>query len=92
MLAYWDTLLADIEAGKGVDVIYADSSKAFDTVETGVLLHELRECGVKGRFGSWLAAFLNPSTRQQAVVADGRISPTTTLGGNTLLAVTLYFC
>ena len=44
LLSYWDTLLEDMEKGMGVDVIYTDFSKAFDTVETGVLLHELREC------------------------------------------------
>ena len=63
-----------MEAGKGVDVIYTDFSKAFDTVETGVLLHELRECGVKGKLGCWLASFLDPSSRQQAVAVDGRVS------------------
>ena len=34
-----------METGKGVDVIYTDFSKAFDTAETGILLHELKECG-----------------------------------------------
>ena len=46
----------------------------FDTVETGVLLHELKQCGVKGRLGCWLASFLDPEKRQQAVAADGRVS------------------
>ena len=30
-------------------------------VETGVLLHELKECAVKGKVGSWLASFLDSS-------------------------------
>ena len=51
LLSYWDTLLDDMEMGKGVDVIYTDFSKAFDKVETGVLLHELKECEVKGKVG-----------------------------------------
>ena len=62
-----------MEAGRGVDVIYTDFSKAFDTVDTGVLLHELKNCGVQGKVGCWLASFLDPSSRQQAVVVD--ISP-----------------
>ena len=74
LLSYWDTILTDMETGKGVDVIYTDFSKAFDTVETGVLLHELKECGVTGKLGCWIASFLDPSTRQQAVAVDGRIS------------------
>ena len=43
-----------MELGKGVDVIYTDFSKAFDKVETGVFLHELKECGVVGKVGCWL--------------------------------------
>ena len=74
LLSYWDTLLDDMEMGKGVDVIYTDFSKAFDKVETGVLLHELKACGVKGKVGCWLSSFLDPKTRQQAVAVDGRVS------------------
>ena len=77
LLSYWDTLLADMEQGKGVDVIYTDFAKAFDTVETGVLLHELKNCGVQGRVGCWLASFLDPESRLQAVAVDGRVSPLT---------------
>ena len=39
LLSYWDTILGELEQGHGVDVIYTDSVK----VETGVLLHKLRE-------------------------------------------------
>ena len=56
-----------MEQGKGVDVIYTDFS-AFDTVETGVLLHDLKECGIMGKVGCWL----DPSNRKQAVAVDGR--------------------
>ena len=75
LLSYWDSILNDMELGKGVDVIYTDFSKAFDTVETGVLLHGLKECGVTGKLGCWLASFLDPDKRLQAVVVDGRVSP-----------------
>ena len=74
LLSYWDTILGELEDGNGVDVIYTDFSKAFDKVETGVLLHKLKESGISGRVGSWIAAFLDSSTRQQAVVVDGRVS------------------
>jgi hypothetical protein len=57
-----------------VDVIYTDFSKAFDKVETGVLLHKLKECGISGKVGCWLAAFLDSGARQQAVVVNGRVS------------------
>ena len=34
----------------------------------------MRDSGVKGRVGEWLAAFLDPKIRKQAVSVDGRIS------------------
>ena len=74
LLSYWDTVLSDMETGKGVDMIYTDFSKAFDTVETGVLLHGLKDCGVTGKVGCWLASFLDPKTRRQAVAVDDRVS------------------
>ncbi len=58
-----------------MDAIYSDFSKAFDRCETNVLLHTMRDlCGVKGKVGRWLAAFLDPSSRKQAVGVDGSLS------------------
>ena len=75
LLAYWDKILDQMEDGNGVDAVYTDFAKAFDKCETGVLLHRLRECGVRGKAGCWLAAFLDPKVRKQAVGVDGRLSP-----------------
>ena len=55
-------------------MIYNDFAKAFDKCETNVLLHTLKDCGVKGRLGNWIAAFLDPVNRMQAVGVDGCIS------------------
>ena len=77
LLSYWDTILGELEEGHGVDIIYTDFSKAFDKVETGVLLHKLRDCGIKGKVACWIAAFLDSNSRQQAVVVDGRVSSLT---------------
>ena len=74
LLTFWDSLLDKMEQGKGVDVIYTDYAKAFDKCEIGVLLHRLRDCGITGKVGCWLAAFLDPATRQQAVGVDGQLS------------------
>ena len=74
LLSYWDSMLSRLEGGGGVDAIYLDFSKAFDKVEHGVLLHKLRECQISGRVGCWIAAFLDSSSRKQAVVVDGRVS------------------
>ena len=74
LLSFWDSILDKLEDGAGVDVIYTDFSKAFDKVETGVLLHEIKDCKVTGKVGCWLASFLDPASRQQAVVVDGTVS------------------
>ena len=74
LLSHWDSILDCLEQGEAVDVIYTDFSKAFDKCETNVLLSTLKKCGVKGRVGLWISAFLDPSTRKQAVGVEGRIS------------------
>ena len=56
------------------DAILLDFSKAFDKVETGVLLHKLRDAKVLGKTGKWLAAFLDSGHRQQAVAVEGALS------------------
>ena len=38
------------------------------------MLHKLKEAGVTGKVGMWMAAFLDSKHRQQAVVVDGTIS------------------
>ena len=50
------------------------SQKHLTKCETNVLLHTLKDCGVKGKVGMWLSAFLDPNSRKQAVGVDGRIS------------------
>ena len=40
-------------------------------------MHELRQCGVRGKVGCWIASFLDSQVRQQAVVVNGRVSPLT---------------
>ena len=67
-------MLDRLEVGGGVDPIYLDFAKAFDKVEHGVLLHKQKDCQVSGRVGCWIAAFLDSSSRQQAVAVDGRVS------------------
>ena len=60
--------------GQGVDCVYLDFSKAFDKVETGVLLHKLRDAGVLGKTGRWLARFVDSEYRKQAVAVKGTLS------------------
>ena len=62
-----------------MDAVYTNFAKAFDKCETGVLLHRLKDCGIRGRMGHWLAAFLDPAVRMQAVGVDGRLSNLTSV-------------
>ena len=72
--ADYDSILDGLKDGQGVDCVYLDFSKAFDEVETGVLLHKLRDSKVLGKMGVWLAKFLDPEFRKQAVAVEGRLS------------------
>ena len=74
LMVHWDQVLDLMEQGNTVDVIYTDFAKAFDKCETNVLIHTLRDCGVKGKVGEWIAAFLDPSRRMQFVGVDGALS------------------
>ena len=74
LLSHWDNIIEGLEQGGGVDSVYLDFSKAFNKVETGVLLHKLKDGKVRGKLGCWLGAFLDSRTRQQAVAVEGKIS------------------
>ena len=71
LLTHWDSILDGLESGDGVDYVYLDFSRAFDKVETGVLLHKLRDGKILGKVGCWIASFLNSENRKQAVVVEG---------------------
>ena len=74
LLSHWDNIIEGLEQGPGVDCVYLDFSKAFNKVETGVLLHKLKNGKVLGKVGCWLGAFLDSRNRKQAVVVEGRTS------------------
>ena len=74
LLSLWDQIIDLLEQGLSVDVIYTDFAKAFDKCEKNVLLYTLKKCGVKGKFGEWIAAFLDSTSRIQYVGVDGSLS------------------
>ena len=63
LLSHWDNILDGLEQGDGVDSVYLDFSKAFDKVETDVLIYKLRDAEVLCKVGCWLSAFLSLATR-----------------------------
>lgn len=72
LLDHFDRILACLEQGLNVDVIYLDFAKAFDKVDHGILYHKLRKLGVGGSIGCWLHAFL--SSRSQVVTVNNSVS------------------
>ena len=62
-----------IDDGLGVDVIYLDYQKAFDSVPHRRLLSKLSGYGIQGRVAKWISAFLQ-GRRQQVVIRSGQSS------------------
>ena len=58
-----------LDAGKVIDILYLDISKAFDSVSHTKLISKLFQYGVTGLALDWIKAFL--SNRKQTVVIDG---------------------
>ena len=59
----------NLDRNKQVDVLYLDFSKAFDSVDHGILLHKLQMHGINGTLLQWFENHLNE--RWQRVVIDG---------------------
>ncbi|KAF4801337.1 hypothetical protein TURU_035479 [Turdus rufiventris] len=60
------------DAGKAVDVVYLDFSKAFDTVSHRILLEKLSACGLDRSTLCWVKNWLDG--RAQRVVVNGAAS------------------
>ena len=61
-----------LDSNSSVNMVNLDFSKAFDTVDHGILLHKLRAVGITGNIGIWLFHFL--TDRSHFVRLPGGIS------------------
>lgn len=61
-----------LDAGNGIDVIFLDYRKAFDTVPHKRLLSKLQQAGITGKVFNWIQAFLQ--SREMRVVVNGHCS------------------
>ncbi|KAF4794993.1 hypothetical protein TURU_096798 [Turdus rufiventris] len=55
LISFYDQVTRLVNAGKVVDVVYLDFSKAFDTVSNSILLEKLATLGFTGLRTAWMA-------------------------------------
>ncbi|KAK4825062.1 LOW QUALITY PROTEIN: hypothetical protein QYF61_023066 [Mycteria americana] len=69
LISFYDKATHLMDEGKAVDVVYLDSSKAFDTVSHSILLEKLAAHGLDGCTLRWVKNWLDG--RAQRVVGNG---------------------
>ena len=57
LLIHHESILEDISKGANVHVIYLDFAKAFDRVDHGLVLHKLRDLGIRAAWGCGCTVF-----------------------------------
>ena len=63
LLHVFDNLMNMIDSSTTVDMMYLDSSKAFDKGNHGIVLHKPRDLGITGNLGVWFHQFLSDRTQ-----------------------------
>ena len=64
-----ETITTALDDGSGIDVIYLDNAKAFDTVPHRRLITKLHAYGIAGNLLRWIEEFL--ANRRQKVSVRG---------------------
>ena len=80
LIAHYDKILALLDQGENVDVIYLDFAKAFDKLDFNITLAKLKSLKIDGKIGRWLQSFL--TNRVQTVTVNGvKSNPSSVLSG-----------
>ena len=69
LLFLYNAFCKSLDAGKEIQVIFYDISKAFDRVWHAGLIHKLRAAGISGNLLDWLTNYI--FKRRQRVVLPG---------------------
>ena len=72
LLTQYDQVLHWLEGGANVDIVYLDFAKAYDKVDIWLLLNKIKDLGIQGDLGRWLANFL--VGRRQAIRVGDTVS------------------
>ena len=67
-----DDLFRDMNEGKTTLAAFIDLQKAFDTVDTNILLRKLQAAGIRSKTYNWCKSYL--SKRSQRTIANGKVS------------------
>ena len=69
LLEHHEEIVKILEDGDNIVSIYFDFLKAFDKCDHGILMHKIKNLGIKGKLGVWLCSFL--TNRTQTVMISG---------------------
>ena len=62
LLNVFDDIMHLMSGGNTVGMVYIDFTKAFDKVDHGVLLHEIKTLGITCKLGVWMYHFFTDIT------------------------------
>ena len=63
-----DKVITEIEKKKHVIGIFIDLSKAFDTIEHGILLDKLEHYGIRGKLHTLIKSYISCRTQQTKIL------------------------
>ena len=72
LLVFVNEILNAKQTNSGLDVLFLDISKAFDTVAHHILLTKLHKCGISGKLLKWFHAYLTDCV--QCVCINNQLS------------------
>lgn len=86
LLTYYTDLISYISKGIQVDAVYTNIRKAFDSVDSSILVKKLEIVGIVGPMHAWLESYLNGRTQQvklgDSVLLSINVTSGVSLGGH----------